>query len=229
LVKELPDVSIDMSCAGLTEFVLAEPTRLDGETPDVRRTSGLNVPNTVADNERTSGIDVEATHGGHENFGVGFGTTDVISRSLTVDGVVGVERLAKDLELIIWSRRGEHNRQAQFMDLSERLGGAWKGPNVTRKLLVVLRARLDRSGAIVTKEPGDQLIPAHPYESVDGVHGRPLSGIPKRPRPGQCVEIIRVAQGAVYVEEHPGSQCIDHAGGSDSRLRAALSSPVRCC
>ena len=58
---------------------------------------------------------------------------------------------------------------------------------------------------LVAEQLGHELVATHPYEPMNRIHRRPLTQLPKRPRPGQGVQVVGVDEGSVTVHEDPGA------------------------
>src|ERR1700733_162494 len=113
------------------------------------------------------------------------------------------------------------------VDTMQHLCSARKRKDISQEFPIALGPRCNRLRTVMPEKFWDQLVATHPDQAMDGVHRSPLTDIPERSRPSERVEIVRVAQRAVDVEQNPGPKMVRHAGGSFSRFVAACSSPVR--
>jgi len=148
LVDDLADISVDVPRAGFAQLVLAEATRLHGDTANASRSSGFDVPDAVSDSQGATGIDGKPLHGREEDFGIRLGAFDVVGGGLPIDSLVGVERLAKGGEFVVRSRSGENDHQALLVCSPEGLGRSGEGENIVTELLVAHRSSLSRSHPI---------------------------------------------------------------------------------
>jgi hypothetical protein len=96
------------------------------------------------------------------------------------------------------------------MKSTQKVGGAGKGPSVADQLGVPSGSSGSRLGTVASEELGNELVARHPDQPVDGVHGNPLTGISKRPRPRQGMKIVCINQRAVDIKEHSGTQQRGH-------------------
>jgi hypothetical protein len=178
LVDHFADIAVHLAGAGLAQLVAAEAAGLDGDAADTRSAGGLDIPHAVADSQRATRIDGKLRHGAKEDVGVWLGAFDVIGGSLTVNRIIGIERLSQRNKFVVGRRGGKHHHQASSTDPPQSLGRSGKREDIAAEFLVPQRPPRARFGTVTTEELGEELISPHTGKPMDGVHRSPLSGLP---------------------------------------------------
>src|SRR5438105_2491475 len=90
------------------------------------------------------------------------------------------------------------------MQIAKKLGRTRKGSHLTEKLVVPSRTGIAGAWDIVSQQTGHELVTTHPDKAMDGVHWCPHPDVVQCTRPRQRVEVVRVHQRPVEIEEHAG-------------------------
>ena len=88
------------------------------------------------------------------------------------------------------------------MQIAKKLGCTRKGSHLTEKLVVPSRTGIAGAWDIVSQQTGHELVTTHPDKAMDGVHWCPHPDVVQCTRPRQRVEVVRVHQRPVEIEEH---------------------------
>jgi hypothetical protein len=100
LVEYFLDIPVDADRSRLAEFVLAESAGFYDDTADPCGPGPLDIPDGVADRDRPTRIDREGSHGSQEDLRRRLRVLDDVRGGLPVDGVISVQHVAQDLELV---------------------------------------------------------------------------------------------------------------------------------
>jgi hypothetical protein len=213
LNTELIDIAVDGQGAVLTQFVPAETPALHGDTSDPSGPGGSDVPDAVADSQGTGRIDPSSSHGLDEHCRVRLRPVHVVGGRDDVDSVPRAQNSQCRLDLVCGRRRGEHNSQRGVVGPVQQTTRPGKRTDLGRQRLVAVGPGDRCLTGLVTKKRGNQLIASHPHQSVDGIHGSPLTGLSEGTGPSEGVQVIRIDQRPVQVEQDAGpSRSVDHLG-----------------
>ena len=203
--EQVPRVGVHGERPGLEQLLPAVAAGQQRDRRQVAPVGGLDVPDRVADDDRTPAADLVQRP--VEQLRCRLGLLRVLAGRPGVRVLVGVQQVQRALGVLGDAGAGQHDVEPGLPDRDQQVLGAVEELRLPRDLVVLALPAVPQPVTVlvldvVAGDRRDQPITTHPDRAVDRRHRHvPLEDRVEGARPRQGMVVVGVQEGAVDVED----------------------------